>query len=71
MGTCDCASEGDYPCNKCHPSDIYNMLNTKPHLCELMGIHTIQDADDFIMKTYKSECWPERLKKDLDNDTPE
>ncbi len=61
--TCDCHLEGENPCTKLHPSDIYKTFLTKPDLCEgFMGIKTIEDCDKFIMSMYSKDCWPERLK---------
>jgi hypothetical protein len=64
-GTCVCHLEGEYPCTKFHPTDIYRQLNDNPDVCAVwMDMHTLEDADKFIMKMYTEDCWPERLKNE-------
>jgi len=63
-GTCDCDSEGEFPCTKLHPANIYKTFHSNRPLCNVMNIHTLEDADKFVMKMYTKDTWPERLKKE-------
>ena len=61
-GTCECHLEKD-PCTMLHPSDVYKVFpKNRTIYYDLMGIKTLEDVDDFVMKTYSKEVWPERLK---------
>lgn len=63
QGNCDCHLEGDHPCIKMHPSDVYNTLFKNAELfLGWMGIRTLEDCDNFIMRMYSEDSWPERLK---------
>ena len=53
----------------CAPSDIYNCYEKNPEICAIMGIHTLEDADNFVKGMYKKEFWPERLKEDIQEES--
>ena len=63
--TCECHLEGEYPCTKLHPSDVYRAFCFNPNLCEDFGYYTLEDIDNHVKKSYISEVWPERLKQEL------
>lgn len=66
---CDCHLEGEFPCTKMHPSDIYKVFHSDSNLCFYwMNFRNIEDIDSHVMEVFNKECWPERLKK---NDNPE
>jgi hypothetical protein len=63
MGTCECHLEGEYPCTKLHPSDVYKAFFINPRMCFWFGKETIEDIDKAVMNAYNANVWPERLKK--------
>lgn len=62
-GTCFCHLEGENPCTKFHPSDVYKMLGSKNCVfTTLIPLTSLHAADEFIMRMFVEEVWPERLK---------
>ncbi len=60
--TCQCHLEGDYPCIKYHPTNMYKSFYTNPTICEMFGIYTIEDIDRAVMRLCNKDVWPERLR---------
>jgi hypothetical protein len=71
---CDCcercsAVKGSCACNEdsptiLSPADMYKVLYEQPDLMEgCWGITELEQVDLLVMRTYKRECWPERLKQ--------
>lgn len=59
-GMCDCKEDGPTILS---PSDAYRCLWRSPKTLELaFGITEIWQIDEMVMKGYKKEFWPERLK---------
>lgn len=62
-GTCDCVDDGPIIMS---PADGYRVLYFNPgSLGNAFGIATISQIDEMIMRRYKKEYWPERLKKEF------
>jgi len=60
-GKCDCRRDGP---TKMSPYDCYRCLYISPQIIgDLFGVFTLQDVDSMVMKLYKKESWPERLKE--------
>jgi hypothetical protein len=62
-GTCECHLEGEWPCTKFHPADMYKSFFNNPEMCSMFGHLSIEDIDRAVMNTYSKEVWPQRLKE--------
>lgn len=62
-GTCECHLEGEYPCTKFHPSDMYKSFHTNKEMSEACGFYSLNQIDNAVMSIYIESVWPERLKK--------
>jgi hypothetical protein len=59
-GSCDCVPDSPTILS---PSDSYKTFYKNPKLLrDLFGINSLDDLDKIVMRTYKKEFWPERLK---------
>jgi hypothetical protein len=59
-GTCDCVEDGPTIMS---PADGYRCLHlSSSSLADAFGITTIAQIDAIVMRTYKRDFWPERLK---------
>lgn len=59
-GTCDCKEDGPTILS---PADGYRCLYSNPKMLEnLFGITKISEVDAIVMRTYKEEFWPARLR---------
>lgn len=68
---CECRLEGEFPCTKPHPSDIYKVFNLDPNLCLYwMQFSSVEDLDKHVMKMFTPDSWPERLKEVIKMDSP-
>lgn len=63
-GTCECHREGDYPSTKLHPTDCYKMFYKRKDFCLDFGFASLEQVDEYVMRMYSKETWPDRLKND-------